>query len=77
MRESAADLLEQAEKNNALYIFYRSQPKAVLMGINQYKKIMDLLEDYFDSLKAREYEKINKDNVDWHSFDELKEKIKP
>lgn len=58
-----------------LYIFYRSQPKAVLLAIEQYKKLRDLLEDYFDSLRIQEHEKSAKGKVAWDSLDDLKKEL--
>ena len=76
MREKALMLLRQVEKSQGpLYIFHRSQPKAVLLAIDQYKKIRDLLEDYFDSLKVAQYEKSAKKRKDWLSSEELEKEL--
>ena len=76
MRERALRLLREVkEVKGPLFIFHRSQPKAVLLGIEEYEKMRDWVEDYFDSLKAQEYEKIDKSKVKWISFEKLKSEL--
>ena len=67
--------LIRLKSNRPLYIFYRSQPKAVLLAIEQYKKLRDLLEDYFDSLKVQEYEKSAKGKIAWDELSDLKKDL--
>lgn len=72
MRENALKLLKKAEKKfGPLYIFYRSQPKAVLLNLEEYEKLRDLAEDYLDSLKASEYENLDKKKEKWFSLEEI------
>ncbi len=76
MRERAVGLLSQVAKSKEpLYIFHRSEPKAVLLAIDQYQKIRDLLEDYFDSLRVVEYEKTMGGKKDWIGLEELKKEL--
>ncbi|MBU2591937.1 type II toxin-antitoxin system Phd/YefM family antitoxin [Patescibacteria group bacterium] len=76
MRENALLLLRQVEKSKGpLYIFHRSQPKAVLLAIDQYKKLSDLLEDYLDSLKVQGYEKSVKKKWGGDSLSDLKKEL--
>ncbi|KKQ24515.1 MAG: hypothetical protein US40_C0003G0057 [Candidatus Roizmanbacteria bacterium GW2011_GWC2_37_13] len=57
MREDALGLLDLVKKNGIAYIFHRSEPKAVMMDIEEFSRIQDLLEDYFDEIEARKLEK--------------------
>lgn len=66
MRERAKELLREVQKvYGPLYILYRSKPQAVLLSLEEYQKLADLAEDYLDSLKAQEYERIDKKKVKW------------
>lgn len=56
LREKAVELLEQAQKSGPTFIFLHSKPKAVMLSIKEYSNLMEMLEDYFDSLKAQELE---------------------
>lgn len=56
LREKAVELLEQTKKSGPTFIFHRSKPKAVMLSIEEYSTLMEMLEDYFDSLKAQELE---------------------
>lgn len=72
MRERTLKLLEEVKKGRGpFYIFHRSKPKAVLINIDEYQKIHDLLEDYFDSLRAKNYEKLNKRKIKWLSLEDV------
>ena len=57
MREDALGLLEQVKKNGVTYIFHRSEPKAVMLDIDEFVKMQEILEDYFDSQEAIKLEK--------------------
>ena len=56
LRERALDLLKQVQKSGPTYIFHHSQPKAVMISIEEYANLLDTLEDYLDSLKAQDLE---------------------
>lgn len=56
LREKAVELLEQTKKSGPTFIFHHSKPKAVMLSIEEYSTLMEMLEDYFDSLKAQEME---------------------
>jgi len=63
MRENAASLLNTVQKQNKpTVIFHRNNPKAVLISITEYNRLMDLLEDYIDGELARELEKTKTRN---------------
>ncbi len=57
MRENALGLLKGIKKYGITYIFHRSEPKAVMMGIEEFSRIQELLEDYFDGMEAKKLEK--------------------
>lgn len=54
MRENALDLLNQVQKEGLAYIFYRSEPKAVMLDIEEFENIRELLEDHLDEMEAAE-----------------------
>jgi len=56
MREDAIGLLEQIKKNGVTYIFNRSEPKAVIIDIDEFVRMQELLEDYFDEIDVQELE---------------------
>lgn len=56
LREKAVELLTQVQKSGPAFIFQHSKPKAVMLSIEEYSNLMEMLEDYFDSLKAKELE---------------------
>lgn len=57
MREKALDLLDLVEKKGLAYIFHRSKPKAVMLDIDEFVRIQELLEDYFDEQEAKKLAK--------------------
>jgi prevent-host-death family protein len=57
MREDALGLLEQVKKNGVTYIFNRSEPKAVMMDIDEFERLQEMLEVYQDELDAIELAK--------------------
>lgn len=56
LRERALDLLKQTKKEGPTFIFHHSKPKAVMLSIEEYSNLMEMLEDYFDTLTAKELE---------------------
>ena len=57
MREDALGLLDLVKKQRVTYIFHRSKPKAVMLDVDEFVRIQELLEDYYDELEARQLEK--------------------
>lgn len=57
MREDALGLLNLVKKNGVTYIFHRSQPKAVMLDIDEFEKLQEMLEDHQDELDAIKLEK--------------------
>lgn len=76
LREKTIELLKQLSSTyGPLYIFYRSRPSAVMLNIGEYQKLLEIAEDYFDALKAEEYEKEDKTRIKWLSHEELIKKL--
>lgn len=66
MRLDPIGLLKTVENNDGpQYLFYRTVPKAVLLNISQFEKLVELAEDYLDSLEAKKFEKLNKNKIKW------------
>ena len=57
MREDALGLLELVQKNGLAYIFHRSQPKAVLMNIEDFVALQNAAEDLEDYMAVQELKK--------------------
>ena len=77
LRERPVELLKiLGSSYGPLYIFYRSKPNAVMISLEAYQKLLDLAEDYLDSLKAEEYEKEGKEKIDWIKHKDLIDKLK-
>ncbi len=60
MRENALKLLEQIEKEGLAYIFHRSKPRAVMLPIEEFLSIQEILEDYYDYKDAVKLSKEKK-----------------
>ncbi len=56
LREKTVELLEDIDKIGPTFIFHHSKPKAVMLSIEEYANLMDALEDYQDSLIAKQLE---------------------
>jgi len=58
LRERALELLEQVNKSaEPVFVFHRSKPKAVIMSIEEFSKLKELIEDLEDSILARKLER--------------------
>ncbi len=71
LRFKTKEVFERADKS-PVFLFQRSTPKGVLLSIKDYQILMEELEDYRLSLKAKKYEKENKKNVQWVNDAEIK-----
>lgn len=52
MREDAIGVLEAVKKLGLVYVFQHSSPKAVVLSVEEFKRIMDMIEDYQDASEA-------------------------
>lgn len=58
MREKALELLDQVEKTaEPVFVFHHSKPKAVIMSIEEFSKLRELIEELEDSILARKLER--------------------
>ena len=58
MRTNALGLLEFVDRNNPLYIFYRNSPRAVMLSMDSYQNLLDLMEGLQDTSDVRELDKV-------------------
>jgi len=58
LRVNTIALLDEVEKKGMKYVFQRSVPKAVLLSMDRYKKLLEMLEDWED---VRLAEKLSKE----------------
>jgi len=75
LREKALDLLTQVEQTaEPVFVFHNSKPRAVLMSIDEFSRLKELIEDLEDSILARRLEKkVGKGK--YVSFPELKKQL--
>jgi prevent-host-death family protein len=52
MRENALELLEEVKNQGLLYVFQHSNPKAVLLSMEEFERLYGLLEDHLDEMEA-------------------------
>ena len=52
MRENAIGLLKDVQKLGLVYLFQHSDPKAVVLSLDQFNKIQEMIEDFNDALTA-------------------------
>jgi len=57
MRERALELLNFVDKEGLAYIFHRSKPKAVLLKLEDFIALNELIEDYLDEKDAKKLSK--------------------
>lgn len=57
LREDALGVLESASSQGLIYVMYRSQPKAVLLDIDEFYSLQEMLEDYLDIVDAKKLTK--------------------
>ena len=52
MREDALGLLRDTQSNGLIYIFHRSDPKAVMLSLDEFYRFQEMTEDYLDEIDA-------------------------
>ena len=75
LRFNTKEVFKKAAKS-PVFIFQRSSPKGVLLSLEMYERMASDLEDYYDSMKAKEYESQKKNKKDWIPFEEVKKRLK-
>lgn len=53
MRANTLKLLDLVDKEGLTYIFHRSKPRAVMLKIDDFVRLQQLLEDYLDIQEAK------------------------
>lgn len=53
LRENTLGLIDEVDKQGHIYIFNRSTPKAVMMSLNEFMKLQEILEFYMDEKEAQ------------------------
>ena len=71
MRERAVRLLREVKEQGPLYIFRRSKPEAVILSMEEYQKVLEVIDEHYLSFKAQEYEKIDPKNEEWLTLKEF------
>lgn len=55
LRENPLEVLKAAEKlGEPIYLFYRSRPKGVVLDLEKFTQLMELMEDYADALTIKQ-----------------------
>ncbi|KKT72550.1 MAG: hypothetical protein UW69_C0089G0008 [Microgenomates group bacterium GW2011_GWA2_44_7] len=60
MRENTIKLLEEVKKLGLVYLFNRTNPEAVILSIEEFQSLQELIEDHLDELEA---EKLSREKV--------------
>jgi len=71
MRLKPKDLLEKAT-DCPVYMFYRSRPKAVLVSIKDYDRLLMAYDDYLLALRTGKYANEDKTKIKWSKLSEIK-----
>lgn len=56
LRERTLELLRKTKSSGPTIIFYHSKPMAVMLSIDEYSNMAEMLEDYLDTQEAKELE---------------------
>ena len=74
LRFKTKEVLKKAAKR-PVFVFNRSQPQGVILSINEYKQLMDDLENYYDGLEVQKLMKEDKTKIKWISHEEVKKRL--
>jgi prevent-host-death family protein len=72
LRERTIDILE-ASSREPLYIFHRSEPKAVILSIEKFSSLLEKLEDYKDTIDTQRLELEGYTDEELTSWKSIKE----
>lgn len=56
LREDTLGVLRDVQKFGLVYLFQHSDPKAVVISMNEFAKLQEAYEDYIDNQEAAELE---------------------
>lgn len=71
LRFKTKQVLKDASREPVL-VFRRNKPEGVLLSFEKYQELMDILEDFYLSVKAEDYEEEGKEKVKWIPHPEIK-----
>lgn len=60
LREDALGVLRDVQKLGLVYLFQHSNPKAVVISMDEFSRLQEAYEDYLDNKEAVELEKEDK-----------------
>lgn len=75
MRERAVELIREAREKGPLYIFRHNKPQAVILDMEEYQKYLDLIDEYYLALKAKEFEEKDRQKEEWVTLSKLQEQL--
>lgn len=52
MREDAIRLLSEVKELGLVYLFHHSNPKAVMLSMDEFQRLQELVEDHIEELEA-------------------------
>ena len=70
LRYKTKDVMAKAQ-HEPVVLFEHNNPKGVLLSMEKYEELISNLEDYYDSIKAQEYEKEDKKRVKWATLEAI------
>ena len=76
LRFKTKDVLKKAA-NEPVFLFNRSTPTSVLLSYKNYEDLMSTMEDLYDSVRAEEYEVLDKKKTEWLSSSKIKSVLFP
>jgi len=56
LRERTLELLRQTKSSGPTIIFHHSKPMAIMLSVDEYSNMTEMLEDYLDIQEAKESE---------------------
>lgn len=53
MRERASELLRDINSMGLIYLFQHSDPKAVMLSMDEFTRMQELIQDHLDEMEAK------------------------
>ena len=76
LRSNPLNVIKLAQQEGAVYILNRTRPTSVLLSLEKYDEMVDLIDDYLDGIWMAEQEKKPFDPKDWIPWEEVKKSLK-
>jgi PHD/YefM family antitoxin component YafN of YafNO toxin-antitoxin module len=71
-RANPKKLLDELKRSRGpFYLFYRSKLKGVLVDVDTYSKLEEIVEEYLDAKEAQEFESQDKSKIAWKEAQEV------